>query len=123
MSTVNDTALIVEWGMPTPGRENRAVEEFFSHVQWWSELKQKGTIAEFRIYGTNTGDLGQSAGFVILEGTKHQIEAFAGSDDFRKSLSKVSLITQNVRVRTLDTGEAMAKRMQIYGSALKELKF
>jgi hypothetical protein len=119
----NDTALMVEWGMPTPGRENRALEEFFAHVQWWSELKAKGTIAEFRIYGTNTGDLGSSAGFVIVEGTKAQIEAFAGSDDFRKSLSKVSLITQHVCVRTLDTGDAMTKRMQIYGSALKELKF
>ena len=120
--TANDAALIVEWGTPTVGRENRALEEFFSHVQWWSELKAKGTIAEFRLYGTNTGDLGESAGFVILEGTQKQIEAFAGSDDFRKSLSKVSLITQHVRVRTLDTGEAMTKRMQIYGSALKELK-
>ena len=115
-----DSALIVEWGMPTPGRETRALEEFFAHVQWWSELKAKGTIGEFRLYGTNTGALGASAGFVIVEGSEAQMQAFAASDEFRNSVSKVSLITQTLNVRTLDTGDAMTKRMMIYGAAVKE---
>jgi hypothetical protein len=118
----NEAAVMVEWGMPTPGRETRALEEFFSHVQWWSELKTRGTIGDFRIYGTNTGDVGATAGFVIVEGTTAQIAAFVASDDFRRSLSRVSLITPRVTVRTLDTAEAMTKRMQIYGTAIKEMK-
>lgn len=114
-------ALMVEWGMPTPGRETKALEEFFSHVQWWGELKAKGRIAEFRIYGTNTGAIGTSAGFVVVEGTDKQIGEFLASDDFRRSISRVSLITTNLSVRTLDTGDTMMKRMQIYGASLKEM--
>jgi len=116
-----DNALIIEWGMPTPGRETKALEEFFSHVQWWSELKAKGTIADFRLYGTNTGQLGVGAGFVIVEGSADQITRFSQSDEFRRSISRVSLITQSLHVRTLDTGDAMMKRMQVYGTAVKEM--
>ncbi|MGZ3424335.1 MAG: hypothetical protein ACXWUG_17380 [Polyangiales bacterium] len=119
----NDAALIVEWGMPTPGRESKALEEFFSHVQWWTELKAKGTINDFRLYGTNTGELGVGAGFVVVEGSLDQITKFSQSDDFRRSISRVSLITESLHVRTLDTGDAMMKRMQIYGAAVKEMGF
>ncbi len=117
----HDTALMVEWGMPTPGRETKALEEFFSHVQWWSELKAKGRIGEFRVYGTNTGPIGSSAGFVVFEGSDKQIGEFLASDDFRRSVSRVSLISSSLSVRTLDTGDTMMKRMQIYGTALKEM--
>jgi hypothetical protein len=116
-----ESALIVEWGMPTPGRESKALEEFFSHVQWWTELKSKGTIGDFRIYGTANGDLGVSAGFVIIEGSGEQITKFQTSDEFRRSISRVSLITQHVNVRLLDTNDNMMKRMQTYGAAVKEM--
>lgn len=116
-----DSAFIIEWGMPTPGRETKALEEFFSHVQWWTELKAKGTINEFRLYGTNSGQLGVGAGFVIVEGSRDQIDKFLASDDFRRSISRVSLITQSLHVRQLDTGDAMMKRMQVYGAAVKEM--
>lgn len=118
----HDAALVIEWGTPTPGRESRALEEFFSHVQWWTELKAKGTIGDFRLYGTNSGQLGTGAGFIIVEGSLSQIQAFSASDDFRRSISRVSLVTQHLEVRMLDTGEAMMKRMQIYGQALKDVK-
>ena len=115
-----DTALIIEWGMPTPGRETKALEEFFNHVQWWTELKAKGTIGDFRLYGTNSGQIGVGAGFVILEGNVDQITKFQQSDDFR-SISRVSLITQSLHVRQLDTNDNMMKRMQVYGTAVKEM--
>jgi hypothetical protein len=118
----HDAALMVEWGSPTPGREGKALEEFFSHVQWWTELKAKGTIGDFRIYGTNSGAIGSHAGFIVVEGSVKQIADFAASDEFRRSLSRVSLITPHLQVRTLDAGDAMMKRMQIYGNAVKDMK-
>lgn len=116
-----ESALIVEWGMPTTGRESKALEEFFSHMQWWTELKAKGTIAEFRVYGASNGDLAVSAGFVILEGSADQITKFQNSDEFRRSISRVSLIAQHVNVRILDTNDGMVKRMQTYGAAIKDM--
>jgi hypothetical protein len=116
-----DSALIIEWGMPTPGRETKALEEFFSHVQWWTELKAKGTINEFRIYGASNGQIGVGAGFVILEGSVDQIQKFSASDEFRRSISRVSLITQSLHIRQLDTNDTMMKRMQTYGTAVKEM--
>jgi hypothetical protein len=118
----DDAALMVEWGMPLAGREGRALEEFFAHVQWWGELQASGKIREFRVYNARGGDISRGAGFVLVEGTSKQIEAFSSSDEFRKSICKVSLITSYLNVRHFDVGDNVTKQMQIYGSALKELK-
>ena len=105
--------------MPKDGRETRALEEFMTHVAWWTELKQKGKVADFRTYGPVTGSF-ERAGFVILEGTDAQIEQLRTSDDFRTRLNHVTLVGNNIDVTLLETGDAMMTRMQRYGKALKD---
>jgi hypothetical protein len=115
-----NSALMVEWGMPIEGRETKALEEFMTHVQWWSQLKQSGKIADFRTYGPLTGHLNERSGFVILEGTEQQIHDLHMSEDFRVRLNHVIMIGHNIQVSVLETGEAMTTRMQRYGKSLKE---
>jgi hypothetical protein len=118
----SNAGLMVEWGMPRQGREHKALEEFMSHVQWWTEVKAKGEIADFRIYGPVTGDIEDRAGWVILEGTTEQIEKFRNSEAFRTRINRVFLVGNNVRINVLEMGDAMMTRMQRYGAALKETK-
>jgi hypothetical protein len=113
------SALMVEWGMPKDGRETKALEEFMNHVSWWTQLKTTGKIADFRTYGPVTGGF-ERAGFVILEGTDKQIEELRSSEEFRTNLNRVTLIGNNIGVTLLETGDAMATRMQRYGKAVKE---
>ncbi len=113
------SALMVEWGMPKDGRETKALEEFMTHVAWWTQLKTSGKIADFRTYGPVTGDF-KRVGFVILEGTDKQIEELRTSEEFRMNLNRVYLVGNDITITVLETGDAMATRMQRYGKAVKE---
>jgi hypothetical protein len=117
----SNAALMIEWGMPRQGRERKALEEFFAHVQWWTEIKAKGEIADFHVYGDISGDIEQRAGFVVLEGTHDQIEKFRNSEAFRTRLNRVFLVGDNVKLTLLETGDDMSTRLQRYAAALKEV--
>ena len=116
----NNSALMIEWGMPIEGRETKALEEFMTHVAWWTQLKEGGKISDFRIYGPLVGNIQERAGFIILEGTDKQIHELQASEEFRSNLNKVIIVGHNVTVTTLETGDAMTTRMQRYGKSLKE---
>jgi hypothetical protein len=113
------SALMVEWGMPVEGREMKAMEEFTAHLEWWSSLKQKGQIADFKLYGPVTGNIHERAGFVIVEGTDEQIDKLRVSEDFRTRLNNVIIVGHNIEVTLLETGDAMMTRMQRYGKSLQ----
>ena len=118
MST--NSALLIEWGMPIAGRETKALEEFMTHVAWWTELKTTGKVADFKAYGPLTGDLEARAGLVILEGTQKQITELHASEEFRTRLNHVMIVGHNIRVTLCETGDAMPSRMQRYGKSLKD---
>ena len=113
------SALMIEWGMPKDGRETKALEEFMTHVAWWTQLKTSGKISDFRTYGPVTGDF-ERAGFVILEGSEKQIDELRHSEEFRVNLNRVFLVGNNLTVTLLETGDAMTTRLQRYGKAIKE---
>ena len=119
MSTTN--ALMIEWGIPRQGRETKALEEFMTHVAWWTELKQSGKIAEFRTFGHLTGNVDERAGFVLIEGSEKQIHDLQTSEDFRSRLNRVIIIAENVHITELETNDAMTARMQRYGKSLKDV--
>ncbi len=118
----SNAALMIEWGMPRQGREFRALEEFGAHMQHWTDIKAKGEIADFKVYGPNTGNMEIFAGFVLLEGTADQIDKYRQSEAFRTRIDRVTLIAQNINVTLLETGDAMTKRMQRFGTVVKESK-
>lgn len=119
MST--NSALLIEWGMPMQGRETKALEEFMTHVAWWSELKGSGKIADFRVYGPLTGNIEARAGLVVLEGSEAQIHALQTSEEFRARLNHVYIVGHSVSVTLCETGDAMTSRMQRYGKSLKDV--
>jgi len=118
----NEAALMIQWGMPMHGRETRALEEFATHMQWWGELKAKGTIAEFRVYGFTTGDMSSRSGFVIVEGSIDQVNKLRSSEEFRSNINRVYLCVDHVQVDVVEHGNAMMTRMQSYGAAMKASK-
>src|SRR5262245_6433410 len=115
------SALLIEWGMPIPGREARALEEFSVTMRWWEDLASTGRIGEFRVVGVRGGDYAARSGFCLLSGTDAQIDAVLASPEFRARLNRALATTQHVCVHRCECGERMARRMQAYGAALKQV--
>jgi hypothetical protein len=118
---MNDSALMIEWGMPVVGRETRALEEFASTVAWWTELQSKGKIGSFANFGTLSGNMHSRSGFALIHGSAKQIGELAESEEYRKRIARIAAICENVQVNFLETGDRMMTRMQRYGTGLKEL--
>jgi hypothetical protein len=116
-----NSALVLEWGMPIPGREMKALEEFMNHVAWWNQLKASGKITEFKALGPITGNVAERAGMAILEGDQKQIADLLASEDFRVHFNRAAICVDNVRTTVFETGDAMTTRLQRYGKNLKEL--
>jgi len=114
------SALIVQWGLPLAGREGKAVGLYRATWQWLLELKEADRIAEVRIYGPLTGPISRRTGFMLVEGSKGQIEELRSSEDFRRTVSRFVTLVQDVRVELLETGEAMHERIARYAGVADE---
>jgi len=114
-------ALMIEWGMPIEGREFKALEIFNASMQWWEEQKTSGKIAAFQSYGTLTGNYADRSGFMMIEGTREQIEDLRHSEDFRMLLNRVVTVVHNTRTDLFEMGTEMQTRMQRYGKNVKEV--
>ena len=118
----SDNALMIRWGLPPPGREHRALEVLRSMHDFFVGVQEKGRITGFQQFGYNTGPLHERAGFVLLEGSREQIQTFLFSDDFKEEVRRLALVTTNLSVDTLDFGAAVKRRLDAWDASVQELK-
>src|SRR5207253_8160969 len=94
----SDNALMIRWGLPPPGRENRALEVLRTMHDFFVKVQETGRITGFQQFGYNTGPLHERAGFVILEGSRDQVANLLYSDDFKQEVRRIALVTTNLSV-------------------------
>jgi len=123
MTTVKgENAIMVRWGLPPPGRENRALEVLRALTEWLTSKQGEQRISGFMQYGFNTGPLHERSGFVIVEGTTEQMQAFLYSQDFREEVRRIALVTTNLSVDTLELGAAVKRRLDAWDASVQELR-
>ena len=118
----SDNAVMVRWGLPPPGREHRALEVLRGMTDYFVSVQAAGRITGFQQFGYNTGPLHERAGFVIVEGSREQMQAFLYSDDFREEVRRMALVTTNLSVDVLDFGAAVKPRLDAWDASVQELK-
>lgn len=114
-------AIMVRWGLPPPGRENRALEVLRGLGEWLAKLQSGARIAGFRQYGYETGPLHERVGFVIIEGTPEQVSALSGSSDYRDEIRRVALVTTNLSVDVLEA-TPVGERLEHWDAAVREMR-
>jgi hypothetical protein len=122
MATNGDNAIMIRWGLPPPGRENRALEVLRGVTEWLTSVQKEKRVSGFMQYGFNTGPLHERAGFVIVEGSTEQMQAFLYSQDFREEVRRIALVTTNLSVDTLELGAAVQRRLDAWDASVQELR-
>lgn len=117
-----ENAIMIRWGLPPPGRENRALEVLRGLTEWLTTVQKEQRIGGFMQYGFNTGPLHERSGFVIIEGTTEQMGAFGNSQDFREEVRRIALVTTNLSVDTLELGPAVKRRLDAWDASVQELR-
>lgn len=117
----SDNAIMIRWGLPPPGRENRALEVLRTMTDYLVSVEKAQRISGFQQFGYNTGPLHERAGFVILEGTREQIQAVLYSEDFREEVRRIALVTTNLSVDVLELGAAVKRRLDAWDASVQEM--
>ncbi len=117
-----DNAIMIRWGLPPAGRENRALEVLKGLTDWLTEVGKSERIAGFQQFGYNTGPIHERAGFVLIEGSREQMQALLWSDDYRETIRRIALVTTNLSIDVLELGAAVRRRFEGWGAAVDEMR-
>jgi uncharacterized protein (DUF2164 family) len=111
----------VAWGIPTRGRERQALD-LLKHTttDYLERLVQDGRIERFdtAILKPQSTELG---GFVLIQGTKQQIDSLRGDHDFGLWVTQVQLVADKVGIVDAWVNQGLTEAIDLYEGALERL--
>lgn len=116
-----DGALMMSFGAVFPGREPLALAAFIEASREFGRLLTEGVISSFKPFFFADGQLGDVAGFFILEGRREELDALRREEWFQKLLLRAGATVNNVRVHTLIAGSEAGRLLNLYREVREEL--
>jgi hypothetical protein len=114
-----DRLLVISWGPPVRGREERALEVFNDALGLCGRMQQDGRIESFDVVLLNpTGDM---QGYIEMHGSSEQIAALDQDEEFERNTIDAQLIVENLRHTVGYTNEGVARQMAMYQEALAKV--
>jgi hypothetical protein len=113
-------ALVIGWGPPVRGREQKALQVFNEAIEYYMRLQQQGTIESFEPVALEPhgGDLD---GFVIVRGDREKLNALRSSEEFIRLTNRAIQIVDNFGVITAYIGEELQRLFADFGAQAAEL--
>ena len=114
-----DRMLLVSWGMPVRGLEERGLEVFNEALGLLGRMQQDGRIESFDVaLLTPNGDIN---GFIVVRGTAQQIDAVRQDEEFVRNTADASMIVDGLRHIEGYANEGVAGQMEIYRAAIAKV--
>jgi hypothetical protein len=111
-----DRLLMISWGEPVRGREERALEVFNATLGLAGRMQQDGRIESFDVVLLTPN--GGMAGYLQMHGSADQIAALEQDEEFVRNTVDASLIVEDLRHVTGWTNEGVAQQMALYQEAV-----
>src|SRR3954452_25192313 len=89
-SELADQVLVVSWGPPVRGREERGLEVFNDAIGLADRMQQEGRIEKFDVVLLEPN--GGIGGYLALHGSAQQLAAVTEDDEFRNNTADAGLI-------------------------------
>jgi hypothetical protein len=115
-----DHGLFIGWGAPVYGREEKGLGVFAESIEFYGKLQGEGRIESFEaaLLDPHGGDL---EGFVLVRGTRQQMADLRGDADFRRLVTRASLIIQSLGMVDAVLGEELGREIGVYQEAAQEM--
>ncbi|MGD9734312.1 MAG: hypothetical protein AB7V58_01700 [Solirubrobacterales bacterium] len=115
-----DAGLFIGWGAPVRGREERGLDVFQEALALEASLQEEGAIESFEVVllAPHGGGL---AGFVLVRGSREQIEAVRQREDVMRMNTRAATIVEEFGVIDAFLGESVGSQMETYREAVSEL--
>jgi hypothetical protein len=116
---VAEAGLFIGWGAVISGREKEALEAFGDDQAFWARMQEDGRIESFEtvLLEPHGGDL---AGFILVRGTREQLNAARIDEDFRRRVVRGGMVVARLGVVTATVDEGLQQAMSVYQRVLDE---
>jgi hypothetical protein len=114
-----DRVLVVSWGAPVPGREERGLEVFNEALGILGRMQQDGRLESFDVVLLSPN--GGLNGYIEAHGSAEQLAMLVEDDEFRRNTVDASLIVENLSHVMGVTNEGVAQEMSMYQEALSKV--
>jgi hypothetical protein len=114
-----DSVLLITWGAPVHGREERGLEVFNEAVGFYGRLQQESRIEGFDVALLEPNGL--MDGYMCISGSADQLSALRQDDEFRRVMTDASLIVHDLRLIAGSTNEGIARDMAVYQAAISKV--
>ena len=114
-----DRMLVISWGTPVRGREERSLEVFNEALGLLGRMQQEDRIESFDV--TLLAPNADMNGFISVHGSAEQINALQLDEEFMRNTADAMMIVDNVRHIEGHTNEGVARQMGIYRDAIAKV--
>jgi hypothetical protein len=114
-----DSILMITWGSPVRGREEKGLEVFNESMGLYGRFQQEGRIEGFDVALLEPNGL--MDGYIAIRGSVEQLQALRQDDDFRRTQVAASLIVDDLRLIMGTTNEGIARDMALYQEAISQV--
>ena len=114
-----DRILLIGWGTPVRGREERALEVFNESVGLYGRMQQDGRIESFDVTLLSPNAI--LNGYAQLKGTAAQLAAVQEDQEFTRVMADASLIVDDLTFIPGYVNEGVATQMGIYAEAIAKV--
>ena len=111
-----DRVLMITWGSPIPGREERGLEVFNEALGLCGRMQQDGRLESFDVMLFNPNST--LDGCVIMKGSAAQIAALDQDEEFTRNTIDAGLIVERLSHQVGYTNEGIAQQMGLYQEAV-----
>jgi hypothetical protein len=110
-------ALIFTWGNSVRGREGKSLEVFGKALAYYDELAKEGRIHGHREYFALTGNAGERAGTMVVEGELDELLKLQAEEQSQRLLGEAGLICENFNVQICQAAddEAVGRFVSVLG--------
>ena len=114
-----DRVLVISWGPPVRGREERGLEVFNEALGLVGRMQQEGRIEKFDVVLLEPS--GHVQGYLEIHGSAAQLAAVREDEEFRANTLDASLIVEGLKHSMGTTGEALAGEIERYQAAIAKV--
>lgn len=115
-----ETGLWIAWGIPTPGRERRALRLLRETPQILGGLRDAGRLERFDIAVLKPQSI-ELGGFVFVQGSHDQIAALHRDAEFQAWVNLVQMVADRVGIVDAWAGDGLVEAADIYEKAIEQL--
>ncbi|BBX20164.1 hypothetical protein CRI77_11815 [Mycolicibacterium duvalii] len=116
-----EAGLWVAWGVPTPGRERKALALLIETQDYLSGLTEQGRIERFDRVVLKPQNI-ELGGFILIQGSNAQIDELRRDESFTVWLNRVQLVADQVGIVDAWLGDGIAEAVELYEKALETLE-